>query len=51
MRNKIICKLIGGLGNQLFQYAFAKNLARKYNLELRFDISNNDFSSLKKGFH
>lgn len=35
----IITKLIGGLGNQLFQYAIARNLAMKHNTELKIDIS------------
>lgn len=35
----IISKIIGGLGNQLFQYAIARNMAQKYSEELRLDIS------------
>ena len=34
----IISKIQGGLGNQLFQYAYAKHLSYKYNTEVRFDI-------------
>lgn len=34
----IVIKLIGGLGNQLFQYAAAKSLANKINTELVVDI-------------
>lgn len=34
----IIVKLIGGLGNQMFQYAVSRNLAHKYNAELKLDI-------------
>ena len=33
----IIVKLIGGLGNQLFQYAAALNLANRRNTELKID--------------
>lgn len=35
----IIVKLIGGLGNQLFQYAFGIALAEKHNAEIKFDVS------------
>jgi hypothetical protein len=35
----IIVKLKGGLGNQLFQYALGKNLARKNNTDLYLDLS------------
>jgi hypothetical protein len=35
----IIVKLIGGLGNQLFQYALGRNLALKNDTELKLDIS------------
>ncbi len=35
----ITVKLQGGLGNQLFQYAFAKTLAARLNCDYRLDIS------------
>jgi hypothetical protein len=35
----IIIKLRGGLGNQMFQYATGKSLARKNNTDLKFDLS------------
>jgi hypothetical protein len=35
----IIVKLIGGLGNQMFQYAAGKALACAHNTELLFDVS------------
>lgn len=35
----IIAKLRGGLGNQMFIYAFARYLAHKHNTELKLDIS------------
>lgn len=43
-KGKIIVKLNGGLGNQLFQYYTGLNLAIKYNRILKFDNSklNND---------
>lgn len=36
--NMIIVKLIGGLGNQMFQYAAGRCLAHKYRTELKLDI-------------
>lgn len=35
----IIVKLFGGLGNQMFQYAFARSLASHYKTELKLDTS------------
>lgn len=35
----IIARLLGGLGNQLFQYAAARAVALRHAQELRFDIS------------
>ncbi len=35
----IIVKLIGGLGNQMFQYAVGRHLALRNNTELKIDIS------------
>jgi hypothetical protein len=35
----IISKLMGGLGNQMFQYAFGKHLAIKHNSVLKLDTS------------
>ena len=37
----IIVKIWGGLGNQLFQYAFGKYLSLKLNTELKFDLQTN----------
>jgi len=42
----IIVKLQGGLGNQLFQYALGKTIEKKYNKEVKFDVSS--FVSQKK---
>jgi hypothetical protein len=46
----IIVKLIGGLGNQMFQYALGRALSISHKVPLRLDIS--DFSSyvLHQGF-
>lgn len=36
---QVIVRLKGGLGNQLFQYASAYSFCKKYNLDLKFDLS------------
>lgn len=41
----IIVRLIGGLGNQMFQYALGRSLALKNDTELKLDIS--DFEKYK----
>jgi len=38
----IIVKLKGGLGNQMFQYAFARKLSLMKNIQVKFDISHFD---------
>jgi hypothetical protein len=35
----IIVKLMGGLGNQLFQYAFGRAMSLKHHTQLKFDLS------------
>lgn len=35
----IIVKLMGGMGNQMFQYALGRNLSLKYNVPLKIDLS------------
>lgn len=39
INSKIIVKLKGGLGNQMFQYAFARRISEKNKTEIKFDIS------------
>lgn len=46
--NMIITRLIGGLGNQLFQYALGRNLAETHQAELRIDISGFETYKLHK---
>mgnify|MGYP000379615020 CR=1 FL=1 len=44
----IVVKLIGGLGNQLFQYALGRNLAIKNNTNLKLDITGFEKYKLRK---
>jgi hypothetical protein len=46
MKKQIISQATGGLGNQLFQYAFAKELSRIYNLPFKLDLSFFDYYEL-----
>src|SRR5690348_10882253 len=39
MKKAVITRLMGGLGNQMFQYAAGKALAQKNNVPLLFDRS------------
>ena len=39
MKMKIIVRIWGGLGNQMFQYAFAYALSMKYDREIYLDTS------------
>jgi hypothetical protein len=43
----IIINLSGGLGNQMFQFAFANNIAKKNNLDVRFST---DLLSIHNGY-
>lgn len=36
--NTIIVNITGGIGNQMFQYAFSKWIESNYNMEIKFDI-------------
>lgn len=46
----IIVKLIGGLGNQMFQYAFAKHLSVKRGVELKLDVTSLNNKTLEGNF-
>lgn len=46
----IIANLIGGLGNQMFQYATARSLSLKKNTTLQLDISSFENYPLHQGF-
>lgn len=46
----IISKIIGGLGNQMFQYAAGKSLASANNCQLKLDISSFDTYALHNGY-
>ena len=35
----IISHIVGGLGNQMFQYAFAYSISKKIKQEIKFDVS------------
>jgi len=43
----IIVRILGGLGNQLFQYAMGRAVAYRNNLELKLDLSLQDNYSLR----
>ena len=43
----IVSKIIGGLGNQLFQYAAGRSLSLHHQTELKFDISEFDTYKLR----
>ncbi len=45
----VIVQLIGGLGNQMFQYAIARRISYLNNTSLQFDIS--DFKYYKDQFN
>jgi hypothetical protein len=46
----IIVRLMGGLGNQLFQYAFARALSIEKNVELKLDLNFLNDKTFKENF-
>ncbi len=44
----IITKLMGGLGNQMFQYALGRHLSIKHQTDLKFDVSYYTFHKKRK---
>lgn len=46
----IMVRLKGGLGNQMFQYAYSKALARKYGGRVRFDASTFKWSHVHEDY-
>ena len=44
----VIVKLLGGLGNQMFQYAAGKALATRLHATLKMDISHYQNDELRK---
>ncbi|PIT89084.1 MAG: alpha-1,2-fucosyltransferase [Candidatus Levybacteria bacterium CG10_big_fil_rev_8_21_14_0_10_36_7] len=48
IRDEIITKLQGGLGNQMFQYAIGRHLALKNNANLKLDISYYESEKMRK---
>lgn len=44
----VITKIVGGLGNQMFQYAIGRAMAEKHNLPLKLDIA--DFKTYRRPY-
>ena len=46
----VVIKLSGGIGNQLFQYAFGRSISLKYDINVEFDIFfyNSNFNNVTK---
>lgn len=46
----IIVKIIGGLGNQMFQYALARSIELQTNTEVKLDLQGFDTYQLHNGY-
>lgn len=45
-----IININGGLGNQLFQYAFSRYIGEKYDISFKYDLSDFQFKKIHDGF-
>lgn len=43
----IVIQMLGGLGNQFFQYAFGRCLAERHSTELRLDVGQFQYDRLR----
>ncbi len=50
MEKKIVCAVLGGIGNQMFQFAAAKALALKHSAKLFLDLRGFDNYTLHNGY-
>jgi hypothetical protein len=50
MTKKIVCAVLGGIGNQMFQFAAAKALALKHSAKLYLDLRGFDSYALHNGY-
>lgn len=46
----LVAKLVGGLGNQMFQYAAARSLSHRLGCSLYLDASEYEVNSMHQGF-
>lgn len=49
-KNKVIVRMQGGLGNQLFIFAFGKSLAKRLNINVCFDVTKYDVKNPYREF-
>src|SRR5579864_3361982 len=46
----VVVKLIGGLGNQIFQYAIGRKISKTHDVELKLDVTSFDTYKLHSGY-